>query len=128
MYHLSTAQRLYPISYNKFTWSIINKRASLVAQTVKNLSAMQETRVQSLLLTPVLLPGEFHGQRTWQATVHGVVKSIESLCCTPKIIQLYFNRKKGIKASKKERNEGRKRKEGRQDFRWQPDLLKQSTC
>ena len=71
-----------------------------MAQTVKNLPAMQETWVQSLLLTPVFLPGEFHGQRTWQATVHGVVKSIESLCCTPKIIQLYFNRKKGTKEEK----------------------------
>ena len=25
--------------------------------------------------TPVLLPGESHGQRSWQATVHGVSKS-----------------------------------------------------
>ena len=43
---------------------------------VKNLPGRQETCVQSLgqedpmekewLLTPVLLPGEFHGQRTWQ--------------------------------------------------------------
>ena len=48
--------------------------ASLVAQTVKNLSAMQETWVQSLdwedplgrewQPTPVFLPGEFHGQRS----------------------------------------------------------------
>jgi len=41
--------------------------ASLVAQMVKNLPAMQETWVQSLrrewLLTLVFLPGEFHGQR-----------------------------------------------------------------
>ena len=46
----------------------------MVAQTVKNLPAMQETRVQSLgredplekemQSTPVLLPGEFHGQRS----------------------------------------------------------------
>ena len=45
-----------------------------VAQTVKNLPAMQETWVQSLgwegplekkwLPTAVLLPGEFHGQRS----------------------------------------------------------------
>ena len=45
--------------------------ASLVAQLVKNLPAMQETWVQSLgwedplererLLTPVFWPGEFHG-------------------------------------------------------------------
>ena len=27
--------------------------------------------------TPVFLPGESHGQRSWQATVHGVTKSRE---------------------------------------------------
>ena len=47
----------------------------MVAQTVKNLPAMQETTVRSLgwedplekgwlLPTPVFLPGEFHGQRS----------------------------------------------------------------
>ena len=61
------------------------ERASLVAQTVKNLPAMQETQVQPLVMrspwrrewlpTPVFLPGEFHGQRSWRATVHGVTKS-----------------------------------------------------
>ena len=45
----------------------------LIAQLVKNLPAMQKTRVQFLgwedpleegmQLTPVVLPGEFHGQR-----------------------------------------------------------------
>ena len=49
-------------------------RASLVAQVVKNLPAMQETQVQSLgredpwrrkwQPTPVFLPGEFHWQRS----------------------------------------------------------------
>ena len=53
-------------------------RASLVAQMVKNLPAVQETQVQSLVgkiswrrewqSTPVFLPGEPHEQR---ATVHG---------------------------------------------------------
>ena len=48
--------------------------ASLVAQTVKNLPAMQETQVQSvgsedplekeMATTPVFLPGQFHGQRS----------------------------------------------------------------
>ena len=48
--------------------------ASLVAQTVKNLPAMQETQVGSLdraypwrrdrIPTPVFLPGESHGQRS----------------------------------------------------------------
>ena len=47
--------------------------ASLVAQMVKNLPAMQEAKVQSLdwedplekemQPTPVFLPGEFYGQR-----------------------------------------------------------------
>ena len=47
--------------------------ASMVAQMVKNLPAMQETRVQSLswedplekrmATTPAFLPGEFHGLR-----------------------------------------------------------------
>ena len=54
----------YPLQYS---W------ASLAAQLVKNLPAMQETWVQSLVgkipwrawqLTPVFLPGEFHGQRS----------------------------------------------------------------
>ena len=49
-------------------------RASLVAQMVKNLPAMQETQVQSLgwedpleegmQTTPAFLPGEFHGQKS----------------------------------------------------------------
>ena len=48
--------------------------ASLVAQMVKNLPAMQETWVQSQgqedplekgwLPTPIFLPGGFHGQRS----------------------------------------------------------------
>ena len=52
----------------RFTW------ASLVAQTVKNLPAMQETQVRSLIRklhwrrvwhpTPVILPGEVHGQKS----------------------------------------------------------------
>ena len=49
-------------------------RASLVAQLVKNLPAIQETRVQSLgsedplekgmATHPIFLPGESHGQRS----------------------------------------------------------------
>ena len=51
-----------------------NIKASLVTQTVKTLSAMLETRVQSLgwedpwrrkwQPTPVFLPGKSHGQRS----------------------------------------------------------------
>ena len=53
---------------------IIIFQASLVAQTVRNMPAVQETWIQSLdqkdpsekerLPTPVFLPREFHGQRT----------------------------------------------------------------
>ena len=47
-------------------------RASLMAQMVKNLPAMQETQLQSRKIswrrewqpTPVFLPGEFHGQNS----------------------------------------------------------------
>ena len=56
---------------------------SLVAQTVKRLPTMQETRVQSLgredlleqewQLTPVFLPRISHGRRN--VVVHGITKS-----------------------------------------------------
>ena len=54
-----------------------------MAQTIKNLPAMQETRVRSLgqeepleegMATPVFLPGESCGQRRWEDN-HGVTKS-----------------------------------------------------
>ena len=59
---------------------------NLVAQKVKNLPAMRETRVSSevrtipwrreqQLATPGFLPGELCGQRSWRATGHGVTKS-----------------------------------------------------
>ena len=54
---------------------------SLVAQKVKNLSAMLETWVWSqdqedpLDPTSVILPGESHGQGSLVATVHGVTNS-----------------------------------------------------
>ena len=57
-----------------FSSSIVLPRASLVAPSVKNLPAMQETQVRFLgwedpwrrkwQTTPVFLPGEFHGQRS----------------------------------------------------------------
>ena len=53
---------------------VARHRASLLAQTVKNLPAMKETQDRSLgwedplgrgmATTPVTLPGEFHGQRS----------------------------------------------------------------
>ena len=59
--------------------------SSLAAQTVKCLSAMQETWVQSLgwkdplekemAATPVFLPGEFHRQKSLVGYSPGVAKS-----------------------------------------------------
>ena len=67
-------------------------RASLLAQMVKNLPAMQETQVQSLgqeipwrrewLPTPAFLPGESHGQRSladnspWAHTELGMTEGL----------------------------------------------------
>ena len=57
-----------------------------MGQTVKNLPAMQKTQVPFLgqkiwrrewQPTAVFLLGEFHGQRSQKAIVHGVSKSIE---------------------------------------------------
>ena len=72
---------------NVFLDKHIHVMASLVAQTVKNPSAVQETQVPSLetqgredplekgmATTPVFWPGGSHGQRIL-ATVHGVQKS-----------------------------------------------------
>ena len=60
-------------------------RYDLVAQTVKNLPAMQETLVQSQgqedpwrrewQPTAVFFPGKSYGQRTWWTKVQGVAKS-----------------------------------------------------
>ena len=62
-------------------------RTSLLVQTVKNLPAMQETWVPSLdwedslekgmaTHSSILLPGEFHGQRSLaDYSPHGVAKS-----------------------------------------------------
>ena len=58
--------------------------SALVAQTVKNPSAVQETQAQTLgqipwrrawQPTPASLPRESHGQRASRATVHGAAKS-----------------------------------------------------
>ena len=64
---------------------IQNLRASLVAQLVKSLPAMQETLVQFLgwedplekgtATIPVFLPGEFHGQESLVSYSPGVTKS-----------------------------------------------------
>ena len=60
-------------------------QASRVAQMVKNLPEVKETRAQSLdwedplkekmVTDSSILPGEYYGQKTWQATVHGVTKN-----------------------------------------------------
>ena len=64
--------------------------ASLVAQRLKRLPPMRETRVQSLgwedplekemVPTPVFLPGESHGWRSLTGYSHGVAKSQIQLC------------------------------------------------
>ena len=73
------AGRVLCLSICEFSLSVFRKceevtysRVSLVAQMVKNLPAMQDTRVRSLLgkipwrrewqPTPVFLPGDSHGQ------------------------------------------------------------------
>ena len=69
-----------------FSVLALHFRASLVARMVKNLPAMQETRVQSLgwedhlekgmATTLVFLPGKSHGQRSLVGyIVCGVAKS-----------------------------------------------------
>ena len=62
---------------------------SLVAQMVKNLPAICETRVWSLsrkdplemgmTTHPNILAGEFHGQRSWWPTFPGVTKTQRQL-------------------------------------------------
>ena len=56
-----------------------------MTQTVKNLLQSRNPRFNLWVRnipwrrkwqpTPVFLPGEFHGQKTWWATVHRVTKS-----------------------------------------------------
>ena len=58
---------------------------SLIAQSVKNPPAMQETQVQSLgwedplekemATTSVYFPGKSHGQTAWRDTVNGFAES-----------------------------------------------------
>ena len=76
-----------PVLKVKIILKVSNRKswASLVAQLVKNLPAMQETWVPSLGLedpleeemqpTPVFFPGKSHGQSIWWAIVHRVEKS-----------------------------------------------------
>ena len=66
--------------------------ASLVAQMVKNPSAMWETWVRTLgwedplegswQPTPILLPRASHGQRSLEAVVRGVTQSQTQLSCS----------------------------------------------
>ena len=74
-------QQLFSLLYSLL---LLNQGASLVAQLVKNLPAMQETQVQSLgwedplekemAPTVIFLPGKSYGRRAWWATVHGVIR------------------------------------------------------
>ena len=62
---LTLTYLLYLLLCNVYVWW-----ASLAAQMVKNLPAVQETQVRKIpwrreqLPTPVFLPGEFHGQKS----------------------------------------------------------------
>ena len=38
--------------------------------------------------TPAFLPGEFHGQRAWQATVHGITRVGHDLATKPPYTQI----------------------------------------
>ena len=63
---------------NQFSWEMMTAHwASLVAQMVKNLSAMRETWVRSLDCENPLEKGMATPSSilAWQATVHGVAKS-----------------------------------------------------
>ena len=63
----------YTFTYMHFVLKFLS-HTSQMAQTVKNLPAMQETRVQSwcqedplekgMATTPVFLPGKFHGEKS----------------------------------------------------------------
>ena len=79
------------------TWrSMFIRKASLAAQMIRNLPAVQETQVPSLPCppprspwigkipwrrkwqsTPVFLPGESHGQRNWWAPVNRVTQNLK---------------------------------------------------
>ena len=86
----------------------LGKEASLEAQMVKNLPAMQETRVRSLgwegplekerLPTPIFMPGEFHGHGSlvgyspWGRKELGMTKQPTlSQACFIKLCQLLPN-------------------------------------
>ena len=72
--HLNMQWVLKHLNKHLFWRLIIVSWASLVAQTIKNLPAMRETRVWSqnqdyplekgMATHSVFLPGEFHGQRS----------------------------------------------------------------
>ena len=86
----------FPLSSNKSKQRIL--RASLVAQSVKNLPAMQETRLQSLGWEDS--PGEGNGnllqysclenpmgRGTWRVTVYGVTRVRHNLATKPPPLQ-----------------------------------------
>ena len=82
--HLTT-QKLSK-SFGDFMAASLHRQASLAAQTVKNLPAMQEVQDQSLgqedplekemQPTPVSLPGESHKQRSLTGYSTQVAKSL----------------------------------------------------
>ena len=71
----------------------VSVRASLVAESVKNPPAMQETQVQSLVgkiswrkkwqPTQLFLPGKSQDRGAWWATVHEATSVGQDLVATP---------------------------------------------
>ena len=63
------------------------RRVSQVAQWYRICLLIWETWIRSLggkdtlekPHTPIFLPGKIHGQRAWQATVHGVLKELDTI-------------------------------------------------
>ena len=76
----ANTQKISLVLCTPFIVKYTSTRASLVAQIVKKLPAIQETQVQFLgwevpLPTPVFLPGESIGWRSLSGYIHEVMKS-----------------------------------------------------
>ena len=62
-----------------FPNSSVGKESACNIETQESLG-WEDPLEKGMATTPVFLPGQFHGQRTWWATVHGVAKSRTRLC------------------------------------------------
>ena len=89
--HTCSIQRNLPLSlsfvtkFQEYSFSLQLIAYQQMAQSIKNLTAMPETQVQSLVwdwrreqqLTPTFLPGEFHGQRSLAAYNSWIHKELD---------------------------------------------------